>query len=501
MIHDRTYRLALTSVSHYWFFHFYFHRRVKFSPAELHKEILNLTTQPDATSLVISGFRGCGKSSLITLSYAIWSILGAQKKKFVVLIGATEAAAQQSLLNIKTQFEENKLLRVDLGPFRTEGTQWKAEALILTNYEAKITARSAGQNIRGALHNHHRPDVIILDDVENLESVKSLDNREKMHEWLTGDVIPAGDTDTKLIVVGNLLHEDSLVMRLKKGIENGTFDGIYRSYPFMDDNGIAAWPEKFRTAKEIEATKKKMGSETAWQREYMLRILPDEEQIIRPEWIHYYDALPSKGFRYAATGVDVAISKKENADFTAMVSARVYGSQEELKICILPHPVNERMSSVETREKAVELSRALGEGAPTKVLVEAVGYQGSLVEMLRGKNIPAEGVKVRENKLDRQRFLSFLFEDKKILFPRHGAEMLIKQLLNLGFQRHDDLADALAVLLEKILEQDQKQDGIFGYMKQEYEEMMKKNPQAPGSLAVWKMLADKANPFQNWGSF
>jgi hypothetical protein len=43
-----------------------------------------------------------------------------------------------------------------------------------------------------------------------------------------GEVIPAGDRNTRLIIVGNLLHEDSLLMRIKEEIENKSKRNIQR---------------------------------------------------------------------------------------------------------------------------------------------------------------------------------------------------------------------------------------------------------------------------------
>ncbi len=61
-------------------------------------------------------------------------------------------------------------------------------------------------------------------------SVKTREGRNKTFDWFTGEIIPAGDTNTKLIAIGNLLHEDSLLMRLKERIDNNDIDGISVSF-------------------------------------------------------------------------------------------------------------------------------------------------------------------------------------------------------------------------------------------------------------------------------
>jgi len=65
----------------------------------------------------IMSFRGSGKSTVITLSYPIWAIVGVQQKKFVVIISRTEQLAKLHMSNLKRELESNELLRQDLGPF------------------------------------------------------------------------------------------------------------------------------------------------------------------------------------------------------------------------------------------------------------------------------------------------------------------------------------------------------------------------------------------------
>ena len=43
-------------------------------------------------------------------------------------------------------------------------------------------------------------------------------------------------------------------------------------------------------------------------------------------------------------------------------------------------------------------------------------------------------------------------ENATILFPRHGAEILVDQLIDFGGRGHDDLVDAFVILAGKLLE-------------------------------------------------
>lgn len=463
---ERSVRREVARSSHLWFFSIYLGHYIKYPFAPFHSEMFALTENADIRLSVLVAFRGSGKSTLITLSYPIWAIVGAQQKKFVLILSQTQTQARLHMANIKRELESNDLLKADIGPFEEVSDEWGSNSIVISKYGARITVASTEQSIRGLRHGEHRPDLVICDDVEDLNSVKTREGRDKTFQWLVGEVLPIGDQETKIVIVGNLLHEDSLLMRLKKGIENEKLNGKYFAYPLLDINNTIAWQAKFKTLEDVERLRASIGTDSAWYREYLLRIISDADRLVHPEWIQYYDRIPSEDsgdFHYTATGIDLAISQRESADYTAMVSAKVFGYNEKLKIYILPHPVNERLSFPETYEKAKQLSKDLGDGHYTKLFIEDVGYQAALIQDLSNHNVPAEGVKVSgQDKRSRLALITHLIKQGKVLFPKgNQAEELIMQLTGFGIEKHDDLADAFSLLLLKILEEDQGEPSVY----------------------------------------
>ena len=57
-----------------------------------------------------------------------------------------------------------------------------------------------------------------------------------------------------------------------------------------------------------------------------------------------------------------------------------------------------------------------------------------------------------QDKRSRLALVTHLIANGQVLFPRHGAELLIQQLTGFGTENHDDLADAFSVLMRKVLE-------------------------------------------------
>lgn len=454
---QRNVRRSVVRDSIYWFCPLYLPHYITYPFAPFHQHMFQVCQDENGKLSIIVAFRGSGKSTIFTLAYPIWAIIGKQQKKFVLIVSQTQAQAKQHLANIRRELEGNGLLVADIGPFESPEDEWGANTLVLSDFGARITAVSTEQSIRGIRHGQYRPDLIICDDIEDTNSVKFKESRDRTLKWYSSEIAPLGDLNTKIILIGNLLHEDSLVMRIKNLISEQRMAGSFFAYPLIDQDGQCLWPQKFKNKDDLIALKQSIPSEADYAREYLLTIISDDGRLVHPEWIHYYDELPldEKGYRFTATGIDLAISLEASADFTTMVSARVYDRGKNFRIYVLPWPVNKRMDFPTSLEKAQNLSRDLGKGKYTKMYVEDVAYQRSFIQQLVTLGVPAEGVKVQgQDKHARLASITYLVQQGRVLFPRHGAEDLIMQLTGFGIEKHDDLADAFSILMHKMIEVD-----------------------------------------------
>lgn len=457
IITDQKVRREVTRRSHMMFFSVYFSEYLTYPTADFQLEMFRLT-ESDDKMVVLMAFRGSGKSTIFTLSYPIWAILGTLKKKFVVILAQTQQQAKLYIANIKREIESNELLRKDLGPFEEGDEEWSSGSLVFPSLGARITALSTEQSIRGQRHGANRPDLIICDDLEDLGSVKTHEGRSRTYHWLIGDVIPAGDVRTKVVVIGNMLHEDSLLMRLKNDIESGKRDGAFRSFPFFKEDGSPTWHGKFDSAQAVSALQSSIGDEAAWSREYLLRIISDAERVVHPEWIQYYDGeapgAEHKGYHITGTGIDLAISEKESADFTAMVSARVVTIDGKSKMYILPNPVNEHLTFPKIMERIKAVYNSFDSNEYRRIYVEKVGFQEAVVQQLEHDGVHGvEGVSpMGQDKRARLALTTNHIQLGNILFPRTGAEELIRQLIGFGKESHDDLVDAFTIVALQLSE-------------------------------------------------
>lgn len=456
VLEDPHVRIATARQSFEWFFNIYLNAFMTYETAPFQKRMFEIAEDKEELLSVIISFRGSAKTTIMALAYPIWAILGVQQRKFILIICDTQDLARQRLANIRTQLEENTLLKDELGPFKEDPPgEWSAGSLVLKKYNARIMVASREQSVRGVIHDQYRPDVVILDDVENLDAVRSKESRDRTYRWFVEEIQILGDKGTKFILIGNKLHEDSLSMRLREQITKGERLGHYYEFP-VHVNGTILWLGKYPNQAALKREKQRIGDPRAWAREFELKIMPDDNQIVYRDWITYYDVLPNMNDTNAGiivTGVDLAISQSTRAHYTAMVPAYVVYGKDVLQIYILSPLVNKRLNGPDQITEIVRLDATLPRQPKRTFYVENVAYQQSLIGHLTKRGVNAEGVRPKGSKDERLRYVSFMVKNGNVLFPRTGAEDLIDQLVNFGVETYDDLADAFSILLQKVDEE------------------------------------------------
>ena len=459
---DRPFRVQVGKGSFFHFLAIYMAHRFELDPADFHKDMIDALDSIDAMNkyLAILGFRGSAKSTILEL-FAIWSMINGNHN-FIVYIGATIDDAQKSLANIRDEIEQNKLLRQDFGivldPKDTEAVKkhgfrekWSESQITIGNCTA--VAKSRGQKIRGAKFKKARIDLIIGDDLEDVKDADSAEKRKKTRQWFFTEVLPATKQGVmadhvKVVLLGNLVHRDCLIMHLSKG-------DIVRTLKFalINDEGEITWKGLYPNMEAVEAEKAKVMlageglGHVIWAREYLLKLVDEEDMVLKMEDIQYYpDEFLQRKAQASGVGVDLAISKKQTADYTAMVPGiDVMNDDAQRRLCILPWSVEARLNFSETITKAVEIDEQMPPG--TKWYVENVMYQQSSVEIMEKNGLQVVPMKSTADKRSRIVSACFYAKQGRVLFPRTGAEKVIASLIGFGIEDHDDSADAFADLV------------------------------------------------------
>lgn len=181
----------------------------------LYQRLTHLIHAPQTGSkLAIAAPRSEAKSTLVTQIFTLWCIVTG-KRMFILIIMDTLHQATTLLEAIKAELEANPRLKQDFPHSVGRGQTW-SEGIAVTNNGARIQAFGSGQRMRGLRHGARRPDLVICDDLENDENVRSRRQRDKLDEWLRSVVLKLGPPDDSmdLLCVGTILHHDSLLARL-----------------------------------------------------------------------------------------------------------------------------------------------------------------------------------------------------------------------------------------------------------------------------------------------
>jgi phage terminase large subunit-like protein len=457
LINDRNFRISVTRENFMWFFIAYFGDYLEYQIADVHKKMFALAEDTSVPMKVIVTFRSSGKSTILSMAYPIWAMLGKQQKKHIILASYTQPQAKLLLENIKSTLETNELLIADHGKFKFQDDIWSSDTLILPKYDTRISITSTGSTIRGARHKKYRPDLFILDDIESLDSVRNKDNRDNTARWLERDVIPAGDKHTHSIILGNLLHRDDLVNRLVKKIETHQLDGKFIKIPLVDDEGNINWKGKYPNKQAIEKEKRRIGDEIAFSREFLLKIISEEDQVITEEMFHYYEDLPDDVYKISGlVAVDLAISEGTHADKTAIVGGYLYRVNKQVKLFILPTVVNKRLNFHDALNTTEQFVQNMTTKNQTYIYAEKVGYQSAFTETLIRNQFYNAGHFEIQGRDKRQRLATTVHPMSlgDVLFPKIGISELRDQLLSFGIERFDDLVDAFSMLVIKAFEKE-----------------------------------------------
>ncbi|MBF8273454.1 MAG: phage protein [Magnetococcales bacterium] len=192
----------------------YFPHYTLHAPSSLHEYLFNaLPSDKKGRRLAVAAPRGEAKSTIVSLAYVLWCSLTGRSHYICLIMDAFEQATTM-LEAVKAELEVNPRLAMDFPEACGEGDVWK-EGVITTKNNIKIQAFGSGKRMRGLRHGPHRPDLVILDDIENDENVRSPTQRNKLEGWLDRTVLSLGDADDSMdvILVGTVLHYDSVLAR------------------------------------------------------------------------------------------------------------------------------------------------------------------------------------------------------------------------------------------------------------------------------------------------
>ena len=142
-------------------------------------KLVKQISRMDGCKRVVAAPRGHAKSTSLTFKGTIHAVVYGYKH-YPIIISDSSDQAEGFLDNIRVEFEENEAIREDFGDLT--GKVWRSNVLV-TSTNIKVEAIGSGKKIRGRKHRNWRPDLLILDDIENDENVRTPEQRAKLDSW------------------------------------------------------------------------------------------------------------------------------------------------------------------------------------------------------------------------------------------------------------------------------------------------------------------------------
>lgn len=434
----------------------------------------------DGSKSVVAAPRGHAKSTNFTFKDSLHAALY-QYKHYIIILSDSSDQAEGFLTDIKTELEENQDIHEDFG--KQQGKVWKSN-IILTARNVKIEAIGSGKKIRGRRHQAWRPDLIVLDDVENDENVNTADQRHKLDSWYKKAVSKAGDTYTDIMYIGTVLHYDSLLSNVLKnpeyesktyqavisfaerddlwdkwnGIYTNLFDEDHKAHAreFYEANKaemlkgtLVLWPEKMDYYKLM--VMRVSDGEAAFNSELQNNPIDPDNAAFNPEWFDYYEEelIDFKDSRYVFVGSnDPSLGKNKKADTSSIINLALDQYTGYMYV---------EAASVERRKPDIiindvfEMSRRLKRDYHKGFFrfgVETVQFQYFFKEVMAqlsvelGEYIPIEEIQSIANKMLRIQSLQPYIKNGYIKFNRKH-KTLLKQLEEFPMGKNDDAPDGL----------------------------------------------------------
>lgn len=388
--------------------------------------------------------RGAAKSTNMDVFVPMWLMAQEHREiNVMVLVGKSEDNAKTLLGDIQAELQYNQRYIHDFGEQYNVGT-WE-EGEFVTRSEVAFFARGRGQSPRGLRYRSHRPDYVVIDDLDDDELVESPARVTKLFDWVRSALFGTLDGGRgRFIMVGNLIAKNSVLAKWCdiKSV-HVTKVNIY------DSKGGISWASKW-TPQEVKDIENVVGYR-AFQKEYMNNPII-EGAIFRNEWIRWGKRPAWSKFSELVLYIDPSFKGSIKNDYKA---AKLWGKAGTMLYHLRAFV---RQSSVAemvrwcydlyewTREQGISVRWYMEANFMQDTILDEFRREGEL----RSYQLPITGDKRKKpDKFQRVEAISPLWERGFVVYDetqKDDPDMLagIDQTLAFekGMRGHDDAPDA-----------------------------------------------------------
>lgn len=256
----------------------------------LHDQVFEIIDNEKRKRKAIAAPRGIGKTT-IARTKAMKGILF-RDYRFIVYVSSSATSAEMQTENMKRELLTNVLIKQLFGNIKMSDYDAADETFSKLAWVAFgntfILPRGAGQQVRGLNWAGFRPELVIIDDLEDKDTVKNPDQRAKLKEWFHSDLMKTENKYGKpaeFIYIDTIKHEDSLLQNL---LDASDWESIRLS--ICDDNYNTLDPSYMSTEEikqEVEEHREK-GIIDLFYMERMNLPISAEDAVFKPEFFKYF---------------------------------------------------------------------------------------------------------------------------------------------------------------------------------------------------------------------
>ena len=331
-------------------------------------------------NLVLGIPRGFAKTTLIKL-YVVYCLIFT-RHTFIVNVGNIEKNSSNLLKDV-SDILDSDIVRLYFGDYDADMVVNQSDFKYFKFYGQKCILRSKGAltSMRGINVDNRRPNIIIMDDVQDEENAKSDIESAKLYDWIFNTLLRTRSPDGSInIYVGNTYpHKGTIITKLAEDPE-----WISLILGAILEDGSSLWSElhPIQLLLSDYNAAVRAGNEAGWLAEFMnVMDTARNDRFDKVAMQNNYDSLDpftlsliNVPYNPTVDGKFIVIdpaSTKKNADEHAVVLVYIVGSK-----IIVRDVVHKRLTPKEAIRIAVSL--AIREGAWT-VFIEDVAYQDTLI--------------------------------------------------------------------------------------------------------------------------
>lgn len=216
---SKAFRVEYFKNNFYSFCLFYFPQYFSYPSADFHRDwAKNLQS---GKHCFIIWARELWKT-VYTILYLVWVIVY-HKRNFIIFYSYEKKISASRLFDLIVHLQTNQRLKADfwdLFPSKRdkEELEKKSVSEFITTNKVKVKAMSMGETSRWQLYKQFRPDLLALDDIDNILTVRNPEVIDKNYDFLKWEVFGGLDAFAKIIFLWNIISTDWLVPRHRQDV-------------------------------------------------------------------------------------------------------------------------------------------------------------------------------------------------------------------------------------------------------------------------------------------